>query len=203
VSDFAALLSDAQDRVETAQLLLSEIERGLDVVEKVETVAKRSRPVLRWASLVIVGCLIGLGIALLMGRRQPASDIEDTEESPEGAPNSGESSRPSPVRTASTRRSRIAAHTRRCGTVLSNPQKRSDHSVPRTTNEFQSFLLVRPILEPERLAEAAAAQLHLYGDEQVVGLVLLQSQVGVAGDPEGVVLADGHAPPTADPGRGR
>ena len=97
MSDFAALLSDAQDRVETAQLLLSEIERGLDVVEKVETVAKRSRPVLRWVSLVILGCLIGLGIALLMGRRQPASDIEDTGESPEGAPNSGESSRPSPV----------------------------------------------------------------------------------------------------------
>ena len=97
MSDFAALLSDAQDRVETAQLLLSEIERGLDVVEKVDMVAKRSRPVLRWASLVILGCLIGLGIAVLMGRRRPGSDIEVTEESPEGAPNSGEPSRPSPV----------------------------------------------------------------------------------------------------------
>lgn len=97
MSDFAALLSDAQDRVETAQLLLSEIERGLDVVEKVEAVAKRSRPVLRWASLVILGCLIGLGIALLMGRRRPASDIEVAEESPEGAPSTGEQSRPSPV----------------------------------------------------------------------------------------------------------
>lgn len=97
MSDFAALLSDAQDRVETAQLLLSEIERGLDVVEKVETVAKRSRPVLRWASLVILGCLIGLGIAHLMDRRQPASANEDTEETPQGAPNSGEPSRPSPV----------------------------------------------------------------------------------------------------------
>ena len=97
MSDFAALVSDAQDRVETAQLVLSEIERGLDVVEKVEAVAKRSCPVLRWASVVILGCLLGLGIALLMGRRRRASDIEVKEESPEGIPNSGEYSRPSSV----------------------------------------------------------------------------------------------------------
>ena len=48
-------------------------------------------------------------------------------------------------------------------------------------------------LEAEGLAEAAAAQLHLDGDEEVVGLVLLEGQVGVAGDPEGVVGADRHA----------
>ncbi len=48
MSDVAALLSGAQERVETAQLVLSEIEHGLDVVEKVAVVAKRSRPILRW-----------------------------------------------------------------------------------------------------------------------------------------------------------
>ena len=41
-------------------------------------------------------------------------------------------------------------------------------------------------------AEAAAAQLHLDRDQQVVGLVLLEHEVGVAGHPEGVVLADDH-----------
>ncbi len=48
-------------------------------------------------------------------------------------------------------------------------------------------------LEPESLAEAAAAQLHLDRDQQVVRLVLLEGEVGVAGDPEGVVVADRHA----------
>ena len=48
-------------------------------------------------------------------------------------------------------------------------------------------------LEAERLAEAAAAQLHLDGHQQVVGLVLLEGQVGVAGDPERMVVADRHA----------
>ena len=47
-------------------------------------------------------------------------------------------------------------------------------------------------LEPEGLAEAAAAQLHLDRDEQVVRLVLFEREVGVAGDPEGVVVPDGH-----------
>ena len=48
-------------------------------------------------------------------------------------------------------------------------------------------------LEPEGLAEATAAQLHFDGDQEVVRLVLFESEVGVAGDPEGVVVADGHA----------
>ena len=43
------------------------------------------------------------------------------------------------------------------------------------------------------LPEAAAAQLHLDGDQEVVRLVLFEGEVGVAGDPEGVVVADGHA----------
>ena len=39
-------------------------------------------------------------------------------------------------------------------------------------------------LEPHGAAEAPAAQLHLDGGEQVVGLLLLRGEVGVAGDPE-------------------
>ena len=48
-------------------------------------------------------------------------------------------------------------------------------------------------LEAQGPAEAAAAQLHLDGHQQVVGLVLFEGQVGVAGDPEGMVLPDRHA----------
>ena len=48
-------------------------------------------------------------------------------------------------------------------------------------------------LEADGPAEPPAAQLHLHGLEQVVGLLLLQGQVGVAGDPEGVVALDLHA----------
>ena len=48
-------------------------------------------------------------------------------------------------------------------------------------------------LEAERLAEATAAQLHLDGDQQVVGLVLFEREVGVAGHPERVVVTDHHA----------
>lgn len=98
MSDFASLLSDTQDRVETAQLVLSEVERGLDVVEKVEAVAKRARPVLRSAPAVIVGCLVGLGIVLLITRRRRASDIGISEaESSEGVSDSAEAFRNSSV----------------------------------------------------------------------------------------------------------
>ncbi len=48
-------------------------------------------------------------------------------------------------------------------------------------------------LEAQGLAEAASSELHFDGDEEVVGLVLLEGQVGVAGDPEGVVVPDRHA----------
>ena len=47
-------------------------------------------------------------------------------------------------------------------------------------------------LEAHGPPEAAAAQLHLDRGQQVVGLVLVEHEVGVAGDPEGVVLADDH-----------
>ena len=47
-------------------------------------------------------------------------------------------------------------------------------------------------LQPHGAAEPAPPQLHLDRHQQVVGLVLLDRQVGVAGHPEGVVLADGH-----------
>jgi hypothetical protein len=91
MSDFASLLSDTQDRVETAQLVLSEVERGLEVVEKVEAVTKRARPVLRSASVMILGCLVGLGIVLLITRRRQVSDIEISEvDSSEGLPDSSD-----------------------------------------------------------------------------------------------------------------
>jgi len=48
-------------------------------------------------------------------------------------------------------------------------------------------------LEAHRPAEAAAAKLHLHGGQQIVGLVLLQGQVGIAADPEEVVTLDLHA----------
>ena len=52
----------------------------------------------------------------------------------------------------------------------------------------------RPLdLEPDGLAEASAAELLLDRQQQVVRLVLLDREVGVAGDPEEVVLLDLHA----------
>ena len=48
-------------------------------------------------------------------------------------------------------------------------------------------------LEPDGRPEAAAAELLLDGEQQVVRLVLLDLEVGVAGDPEEVVLLDLHA----------
>ena len=48
-------------------------------------------------------------------------------------------------------------------------------------------------LQAHRPAEAPPPQLELDGGQQVVGLFLLEGEVGVAGDPEGVVLLDLHA----------
>ena len=48
-------------------------------------------------------------------------------------------------------------------------------------------------LEAHGLAEAPAPQLHLDGGQQVVGLLLLEGEVGVAGDPERMVLHHLHA----------
>ena len=48
-------------------------------------------------------------------------------------------------------------------------------------------------LEADRLAEASPTELLLDGHQQVVGLVLLDREVGVAGDPEEVALDDLHA----------
>ncbi len=48
-------------------------------------------------------------------------------------------------------------------------------------------------LEAHRPPEPAPAQLHLDRGQQIVGLVLLEGQVGVAGDPEGMVALDVHA----------
>ena len=52
----------------------------------------------------------------------------------------------------------------------------------------------RPLhLEPDRLAEAASPELLLDRHQEVVGLVLLDREVGVAGDAEQVRLDDLHA----------
>ena len=48
-------------------------------------------------------------------------------------------------------------------------------------------------LEADGLAEPAPAQVEVDGGQQVVGLALLQVEVGVAGDPEGAVRLDLHA----------
>ena len=48
-------------------------------------------------------------------------------------------------------------------------------------------------LEADHGQEPAAAELLLEGEEQVVGRVVVESQVGVAGDPEDAGLADLHA----------
>ena len=52
-------------------------------------------------------------------------------------------------------------------------------------------------LEPDDLAEAAPSQLLLDGQQQVVCLVFLDRQVGVAGDPEEVVVRGPPCPGTA------
>ena len=53
----------------------------------------------------------------------------------------------------------------------------------------------RPLdLEPDGLAEAPAPDLLLDREQEVVGLVLLDRDVGVAGDAEQVGLEDLHAP---------
>ena len=52
----------------------------------------------------------------------------------------------------------------------------------------------RPLdLEPDGFAEAPPPQLLLDRHEQVVGLVLLDREIGVAGHPEEVVIEDLHA----------
>ena len=48
-------------------------------------------------------------------------------------------------------------------------------------------------LEAHRSTEAAAAQLHLECDEQVLGLFFFECEVGVAGDAERLGLAEDHA----------
>ncbi len=48
-------------------------------------------------------------------------------------------------------------------------------------------------LEPHRVVEPAPPELELDGFEQVVGLFVLERQVGVAGDPEHRPLLDDHA----------
>ncbi|MGA3146516.1 MAG: hypothetical protein ABSF33_03440 [Acidimicrobiales bacterium] len=76
MSDFDSLLSDTREGIATAELLLSGIDRGLVAVEKVEAVARRTRPALRVVTIMILGCLVGLGIVLLVGRIRRAHEIQ-------------------------------------------------------------------------------------------------------------------------------
>jgi hypothetical protein len=78
MSDVETWLSDTQDRVATAQLVLSEVNRGLEAAEKVEHVVKRARPVLRWVPVVLAGALVGLGVAVLVNRRRRVRALEAT-----------------------------------------------------------------------------------------------------------------------------
>ena len=55
-------------------------------------------------------------------------------------------------------------------------------------------------LEAHRLTESSPVQLELDRGQQVAGLVLLDREVGVAGEPEGVVLDDGHRREDGCPG---
>ncbi len=80
MSEVESWLSETQDRGATAQRVVSEVERGLAAVEKVEAVAKRSKPALRMATVVILGCLVGLGIVFLVSRRRHESQIEIPED---------------------------------------------------------------------------------------------------------------------------
>ena len=75
MSDFDSLLSDTREGIATAELVVSEIDRGLAVVEKVDA-ARRTRPALRVVTIMILGCLVGLGIVLLVGRIRRAHEIQ-------------------------------------------------------------------------------------------------------------------------------
>ena len=75
MSEAESWLADTQDPVATAQRVLSDVERGLVVVGKAEAVAKRTRPFIRVATVVLLGC-VGLGIVVLVSRRRHKSQIE-------------------------------------------------------------------------------------------------------------------------------
>ena len=75
MNDREAWLSNARDRVTTAQHVLSEVDRGLATAEKVEHVAERARPVLRTVTIVVVGGLVAAGIVVLVRRRRRRPEL--------------------------------------------------------------------------------------------------------------------------------
>src|SRR5665213_890265 len=75
MSDTASWLSDTQDRVATAQRVLAEVDRGLVAAERVEKAAKRARPLLKVASVVLLGSLVAVGVALMINRRRWSSEL--------------------------------------------------------------------------------------------------------------------------------
>ena len=70
MSDGGSWLANAQSHVGTAQMVLDDVGRGLATVEKAEAVAERAVPVIRRATIVILGCAVGIGIVLVLSRRR-------------------------------------------------------------------------------------------------------------------------------------
>jgi hypothetical protein len=84
VGEIEPWLSETQGLVASVQQVLSEVERGLDTIGKVEAVAKRTRPVLRRITVVILGCLVVLGVVILVNRKRREGQVKvPVVESPE------------------------------------------------------------------------------------------------------------------------
>jgi hypothetical protein len=73
VSDVGSWLAATHDQVDSAQRVLSEVDRGLATLEHVTSVARRTRPVLRTVAVVILGTVAVLTIVHLV-RRRPSGD---------------------------------------------------------------------------------------------------------------------------------
>jgi hypothetical protein len=77
--DGRSWLASAQSQVGTAQLVLDEVGRGLATAERAEAVADRAVPMIRRATIVILGCAVGLGIVLLLSRRRRRIKLDESE----------------------------------------------------------------------------------------------------------------------------
>ena len=76
MSDAGTWLAKTQDHVATAQLVLDEVGQGLATAERVEAVAERAVPVIRAVTIILVGSAVGLGVFLLISRRQRRRKIQ-------------------------------------------------------------------------------------------------------------------------------
>jgi hypothetical protein len=82
MSDTASWLSDTRERVATAELALAEVDRGLVAIEKVDKAARRAGPILRFASLALLGALVAVGIGIGIHRSRRGTPPTE----PEGRP---------------------------------------------------------------------------------------------------------------------